>query len=62
MLFGLCNASETFQQAMDLIFQLDKWHFALVYLDDIIIISQTPDEHIEHATPVFSLLQRADVN
>lgn len=38
----------TFQRRMDIILYLLKWQFALVYLNDIVIISKSPDEHIDH--------------
>jgi Reverse transcriptase (RNA-dependent DNA polymerase) len=39
MPFGLRNAPETFQMAIDIILSGLKWRTLLVYLDDIIIYS-----------------------
>lgn len=41
MPFCLCNAPATFQHLMDLVLAGLQWWSCLVYLDDIIIISQT---------------------
>jgi hypothetical protein len=56
--FGLCNAPGTFQRLMNDVFRqyLDK--FVLVYLDDILVYSKTPDEHLDHLQRVFSLLRQ----
>ncbi|GBG80929.1 hypothetical protein CBR_g31485 [Chara braunii] len=58
MPFGLCNASGTFQHAMNRIFHdhLDK--FVVVYLDDILIFSKSAEEHAQHVETVRSLLRQ----
>ncbi|GBG72565.1 hypothetical protein CBR_g12135 [Chara braunii] len=58
MPFGLCNAPDTFQHAMNRIFHdyLDK--FVIVYLDDILIFSRTVEEHVAHLDKVLSLLRQ----
>jgi len=44
LLFGLCNAAATFQRAMDMILDHVKWQICLVYLDDVIVFSRSPEE------------------
>ncbi|GBG83808.1 hypothetical protein CBR_g37608 [Chara braunii] len=58
MPFGLCNAPDTFQHAMNRLFHdyLDK--FVIVYLDDILIFSKIVEEHAAHLDKVLSLLRQ----
>ena len=60
--FGLCNAPATFQRAMDMILAGVRWQICLVYLDDIIVFSRSPEEHIGHLGQVFKLLADAGVS
>ena len=48
MPMGFCNASPTLQRMMNKILQdhIDK--FLIVYMDDILVYSQTLEEHEEH--------------
>lgn len=39
MSFGLCNATATFQQLMDMNLSKLKWKHAVVYVDDINVYS-----------------------
>jgi len=52
--FGLKNAAQTFQRLMDGI--LRDIPFVFVYLDDILVASSSPEEHVEHLRQVFRLL------
>ena len=45
--FGLCTAPNTFQALADRVFEGMKWKSILIYLDDVIIFSKTPKEHLE---------------
>lgn len=53
---GLKNVPGTFLRAMDVILSSGKWQFALVYLDDMVLFSRIPDEHIDHVQQILTLL------
>jgi hypothetical protein len=53
MPFGLMNAGETFQRAMDIAFVGEKDKFVVIYLDDIIVFSKSDQEHLQHLKKVF---------
>jgi hypothetical protein len=55
MPFGLRNAAQTFQRFMDSI--LKHLPFVFCYLDDIIIASNSLEEHMEHLRQIFTILQ-----
>ena len=48
MPFGLCNAPATFQRLMQTVLPGLKWHCCFIYLDNILVASQTFKEHMEH--------------
>ena len=55
--FGLTNAPSTFQAVMNEKF--GHLHtFCVVYLDDILIFSKTPEEHLKHLDIVLQILER----
>jgi hypothetical protein len=53
MPFGLMNAGETFQRAMDIAFVDEKDKFIVIYLDDITVFSDSDDEHLKHLRKFF---------
>ncbi|TFY57697.1 hypothetical protein EVJ58_g6867 [Rhodofomes roseus] len=55
---GDCNAGATYQMVMNHIFAPYIGVFMDVYLDDIIIYSDTVEAHMEHVRIVFSVLRR----
>jgi len=60
--FGLSNAPATFRRAIDMVLGALKWKSCLVYLDDIIVFSQSAGEHVEHLREVFAALRGAGVS
>ncbi|KAJ9504824.1 hypothetical protein QJQ45_005492 [Haematococcus lacustris] len=56
--FGLCNAPATFQRLMNDVLHDLLDDCVLVYLDDILIFSRTPQEHIAHLRRVLDLLRK----
>ncbi len=54
---GLTNAPATFQAVMNDIFRPYLGKFLLVYLDDILVFSKSPEEHAEHLRLVLQLLR-----
>ena len=56
--FGLAQAPAYFQQLISRVLQ-DCRDFAMVYLDDIIIFSRTPEEHLKHIEIIFQKLKAA---
>ena len=58
MPFGLSNAPATFQRFMDLIFAGIKWISCLIYLDDIIVFSNSFEDHLKDVRDVFERLRK----
>ena len=59
MPFGLTNAPATFQQLMETCLGEIHLKWCIIYLDDIIVFSKTPEEHIERLKGVFEKLAAA---
>ena len=59
MSFGLTNAPATFQRLMERVLAGLQWHTCLVYIDDIIIFSETIDDHLEQIQNIFHRLKQA---
>ena len=60
VLFGLSQKPAYFQELMTGI--LKDFPFAIGYLDDIIIFSKTPQEHLSHIHMVFQKLKSANLS
>ena len=57
--FGLAQAPAFFQHLMNKV--LDNCPFAMTYLDDIIIFSNTEEEHLAHIEEIVRRLEAADL-
>ena len=57
--FGLAQAPAYFQHLMNQV--LDNCNFAMTYLDDIIIFSETEEEHLAHIKEIFQRLEAVDL-
>jgi transposase InsO family protein len=53
---GVKNGPPTFQRIVNQILGPARWKYCLAYIDDILIFSQTLDDHILHLNEVFQLL------
>ena len=58
MPFGLCNGPATL---MDLLLAGIQWNSCLVYLDDIIVLGKTFEDHLKHLTQVFQRSREANL-
>ena len=61
MPFGLCNAPSTFQRLMDVVLSSVLWKYAMVYIDDVNIYSESFEQHLEHLNEVFKLIKKANL-
>ena len=59
MPFGLTNAPATFQRLMESCLGNPHLKHCIIYLDDIIIFSKTPEEHLQRLHEVFEKLASA---
>ena len=56
MPFGLTNAPSAFQRLMNKVFGNSMDDYTLVYLDDVLVFSQTWEEHVKHVCQVLDRL------
>ena len=56
MSFGLCNAPATFQHLMTTVLGDENYSSLLIYLDDILVFSQTYEEMLQRLDMVFTRL------
>ena len=60
MPFGLKNAAQTFQHFIDQV--LSRLHFTYAYIDDVLVASSIPEEHIQHLRLVLEHFKHYGVN
>ena len=59
MQFGLCNAPATFQRLMETVLAGLARDACMVYLDDILVLGATLEEHLQNLSEVFDRLRKA---
>lgn len=57
--FGLSSSPATFQRLIDSVLGRFKWTIALVYMDDVIIFSNSFEDHIKHLETVLSAIKKS---
>ena len=57
MPFGLTNAPAIFQRLMDIVLDKYRSQFVNCFIDDLLVYSQTFDDHLKHLEKVFIALQ-----
>jgi hypothetical protein len=60
--FGLINAGETFQRAMDVAFWGLINKCVVVYLDDVTVYSKNREDHIQHLTQIFERCRKYGIS
>ena len=56
---GLCNSPSCFQRLMDLVLRGLTWSSCLVFIDDVIVMSRSFDQHLEHLAAMFQRMREA---
>ena len=59
MPFGLCNAPATFERLMERVLGQLQWQICLFSIDDVLVYSRNPSEHLARLELVFDRLRTA---
>ena len=60
--FGIMNAGETFQRAMDIAFADEKDKILVIHLDDIAVFLKYDEEHVVHLQRMFRKCKKLDIS
>jgi len=61
MPFGLCNMPGTFELLMKTVLRGMQWKRAILYLDDIIMFSETIEKHMKRVEEILMRLKKANL-
>lgn len=56
LLFALRNVSATLYKAKDVVEATVRWQYASVYIDDIIVVCETPKKHLQHIEKIVNVV------
>lgn len=59
--FGLKHSPRTFQRDIDVILSQVKWQYALVYLDDVVVFSESLEQQFDRSSTVGRLFNNSGV-
>ena len=59
MPYGMCNAPATFQRLMEVVLAGQLWKNCSMFIDDVLVCSNTFEEHLTHLKEVLPRLQQA---
>lgn len=57
--FGLSNAPSSFMRLMDIVLGDARYNYAMAYLDDVVMYSETFEEHLVHLSSVLERMRKA---
>lgn len=58
---GLMDGPATFELAIDAILAAIRWEYALVYIDNILVLSKTAEDYSRHLKSVFKLPSNVEI-
>lgn len=61
MAFRLCNTLATYQRAMNFVLKDLLWQVGLAYLDDVVVLGRTFEEHLENICQVLLCFRKYNV-
>ena len=59
--FGLCNGPSTFQRLMEVVLNGLVWSSCFVYIDDVLVCSNSFSDHLKYLDEVFGWLRDANL-
>jgi hypothetical protein len=57
--FGLCNAPATFARAMNIVLRGLSWRIILAFLDDMVVLGKSAQQHVDNLRLVFDRFRTA---